>query len=725
MSQLKRQGLIRIALSVLLILSLYLLSAATENSARFGRLYIWLLLLNGVVLVALVGLIINNIWRLLRSVRTRETGSRLTLKLMGLFVVLAVVPGMVVYGFSMQFLQRGVDSWFDVRIENALDDALELSQAALDQRMRDMRQRLEEAAAELSDVDASMAAVTLGDLRSRTGASELALLGENGRIIAASSVDTGDILPHRPEDSVLLQLRQGRPYVGLDPIENAGLHIRALVPAPGPEGPSNSRVLQGLFPVSPRINDLAEEVETAFSEYRELAYLRGPLNDSFSLTLSLVLLLSLLFAVWSAFYLARRLVAPVSRLAEGTRAMAAGQYGTQLQPGGNDELGSLVRSFNDMSRRVAEVRDAARHSQALVESQRAYLETVLGRLSSGVLALAPDGTLRTYNEAASAILSVPLAEGVNKPLADLAERYPDFRPFAELLEQHRQVSTAEWRAELSLDTAEGRRALMCSGAVLPGEGENGGDVIVFDDVTALIQAQRDAAWGEVARRLAHEIRNPLTPIQLSAERLQHKVGTRLDGDEAALLARSTQTIIHQVEVMKDMVQAFSEYARPPTLSPQTVELNALVQDVVELYRGEGVEPDLRLELAEDLPVLQADPGRLRQLLNNLLRNALEAAEDGHCAVTIVTARGTGRYEDMVELEIQDNGPGFAEDMLSQLFEPYVSTKPRGSGLGLAIVKKIVEEHNGMISARNMNGGARISVRLPRVIASDERIGDRQ
>ena len=720
MSWLPRQAIIRILLSVLLVLSLYLLSAATENSARFGRLYLWLLLINGVVLVVLSGLIINNLQRLVRSFRARETGSRLTLRLMALFVVLAVVPGLVVYGFSMQFLQRGVDSWFDVRIENALEDALTLSQASLDQRMRDMQQRLEEAAQELADVTSAMAPVTLGDLRGRTGASELTLIGENGRIIAASSVDTDSILPHRPEESILLQLRQGRPYVGLDPIENAGLHIRALVRAPGPDGPGKTRILQGLFQVSPRINDLAAEVETAFSEYRELAYLRGPLKDSFSLTLSLVLMLSLLFAVWSAFYLARRLVAPVSRLAEGTRAMAAGEYGTQLPPAGNDELGFLVRSFNDMSRRVANVRDAAQQSQALVESQRTYLETVLGRLSSGVLALAPDGTLRTYNQAAMDILSLPLEEGVGRPLSALVERFPDLGPFVDHVDAHRRASDAEWRAELSLDTRDGRRSLICSGAMLPGEGDEGGEVIVFDDVTTLIQAQRDAAWGEVARRLAHEIRNPLTPIQLSAERLQHKVAHRLSGDEAALLQRSTETIIHQVEAMKEMVQAFSEYARPPVLRPRTVDFNALVQEVVELYRGQSAGAAIDVDLDDGLPGLQADPGRLRQLLNNLIRNALEADGAGNCRIVVSTRRGSGRHAHGVELDVQDNGPGFADAMLDQLFEPYVSTKTRGSGLGLAIVKKIVEEHNGTITARNIDGGARISVRLPGVVAGDAR-----
>lgn len=712
MSGLPRQAIVRILLSVLLILSLYLLSAATENSSRFGRLYLWLLLINGVVLVALSGLIINNLQRLVRSVRARETGSRLTLRLMALFVVLAVLPGLVVYGFSMQFLQRGVDSWFDVRVENALEDALALSQASLDQRMRDMQQRLEEAARDLADVSSDMAPITLGDLRARTGASELTLIGENGRIIAASSMETDSILPHRPEESILLQLRQGRPYVGLDPIENAGLHIRALVRAPGPDGPGNTRILQGLFQVSPRINDLADEVETAFSEYRELAYLRGPLKDSFILTLSLVLLVSLLFAVWSAFYLARRLVAPVSRLAEGTRAMAAGEYGTQLPPAGNDELGFLVRSFNDMSRRVADVRDAARQSQALVESQRAYLETVLGRLSSGVLALGRDGTLRTYNQAAEDILSVPLHEATGQPLSALVERFPDFSPFVERIEAHPHGAEGEWRAELSLDTREGRRSLICSGAMLPGGAEGGGEVIVFDDVTTLIQAQRDAAWGEVARRLAHEIRNPLTPIQLSAERLQHKVGNRLSGEEAALLQRSTDTIIHQVEAMKDMVQAFSEYARPPVLELQRVDLNALVQEVAELYRGQAARASIRTDLDERLPELEADAGRLRQLLNNLIRNALEADDGGACEIVVSTRCSRGRHAGSIELDIEDNGPGFADTMLDQLFEPYVSTKPRGSGLGLAIVKKIVEEHNGSISARNVDGGARLSVRLP-------------
>lgn len=707
------EGTLRIALCVLLLASLYLLTAATENSARFGRLYIWLLLFNAFGLVALLGLIGHNLWRLIRAFRAGQVGSRLTARLLLLFLVLAVVPGTVVYAFSMQFLRSGIDSWFDVRVEDALDNALKLSQASLDLRMRDVLKRVQAASQQLIDVPDAMLPLTLGDLRERLDASELTLLGDNGRIIASSSQDPAAILPHQPEEEILLQLRQGHPYVGLDPIENSELQIHVVVPAPNPTSPQNSRILQALFPISPRLNDLAGDVQQAFSDYREISYLREPLKDSFILTLSLVLLLSLLFAVWSAFFLAKRLVAPISGLAEGTRALAEGDYGTQLPPGGKDELGFLVQSFNDMSRRVARARNAARRGQTLAEAQRAYLETVLGRLSSGVLAIDRNGILRTRNQAADHILTVRLAADIGRPLTAIAQVHPDIVPFTQLVSERMASGAAEWREELTLDTTEGRRVLICSGAALPADVASGGHVIVFDDVTTLIQALRDAAWGEVARRLAHEIRNPLTPIQLSAERIRHKYLDQMDTRNAEVLDRATRTIIAQVDNMQAMVKAFSEYMRPPKLEMRPLDLNALIQDAVELYRGDRDQPQFELLLAEDLPSIRADPGRLRQLLNNLIRNALEASqEDRRCRVTITTRLGREQYAEMVELVVRDNGPGFAKDVLSQLFEPYITTKPKGTGLGLPIVKRIVEEHNGRISARNTSEGAQIVVRFP-------------
>jgi nitrogen fixation/metabolism regulation signal transduction histidine kinase len=431
------------------------------------------------------------------------------------------------------------------------------------------------------------------------------------------------------------------------------------------------------------------------------------------LTLSLVLLLSLLFAVWTAFFLARRLVSPVSGLAEATRAVAEGDYGTQLPPAGNDELGFLVRSFNDMSRRIAQARDAAKRGQVQIEGQRAYLEAVLSRLSSGVLALDVEGRLRTSNQAAANILDVALDAVNGCTLAEIVARHPELAPMTERLAAHVESGDAEWREELTLDTAEGRRSLMCSGAALPGGHGTGGHVIVFDDVTALIQAQRDAAWGEVARRLAHEIRNPLTPIQLSAERIRKKYLDSLAPEEAEVLDRCTRTIIQQVDTMKSMVQAFSAYARPPRLVMVAVDVNELVSDVVELFRGADERPSFVLDLQPDLPPLNCDVGRIRQLLNNLVRNAMEAGRTvGRYGVTISTRKVDGPGGRMVEIQVRDDGPGFADQVLDQIFEPYVTTKPKGTGLGLPIVKKIVEEHSGRISARNTDGGALVSVILP-------------
>ncbi|MCH8506060.1 MAG: HAMP domain-containing protein, partial [Ectothiorhodospiraceae bacterium] len=512
-----RETILRVVLCLLLLGSLYLLSVATQNSEIFGELHPWLLIINSICLVGLLGLIIWNHARLIIQYRQRQAGSRLTVRLVSMFVVLAVVPVSVVYIFSVQFLGRGIESWFDARLEHqAMEDALNLSQASFDTRMRELLQRTERAAPEFSGVTEAGASLELGRQREYLGAAELTLMSNTGRIIATSAREPSAILPHRPEQDILVQLRQGRSYVGLDPIGEGGLHIRVLVPTPSDEGVPNQRILQALFLVSPRMDTLAESVQLAYSRYQEQGYLRRPLQDSFILTLSLVLLISLLFAVWSAFYAARRLVAPIRYLAEGTEAVAAGEYGKQLPPAGRDDLGFLVRSFNDMSRRVAHARDQAKTSQAQVEAQRTYLETVLGRLSSGVLVLERDGTLRTYNAAAEQILGLPLRSASGRSLANLTAGYPELEPLPGVVARRLTGDASEWREEVVLQRSSGRQVLMCNGASLPGAGV-GGYVIVFDDVTALIQAQRDAAGAEVARRLAHEIKNPLTPIQLAAE----------------------------------------------------------------------------------------------------------------------------------------------------------------------------------------------------------------
>ncbi|MEJ2646539.1 MAG: ATP-binding protein, partial [Gammaproteobacteria bacterium] len=419
-------------------------------------------------------------------------------------------------------------------------------------------------------------------------------------------------------------------------------------------------------------------------------------------------------AVWAAFFSARRLVAPIRDRAEGTRAVADGDYDKQLPVPGEDELGFLVRSFNDMTRRIGRARDQARRSQQQVEGQRAYLEAVLGSLSSGVMSISRDRKLRTVNDAASHVLGMDLRASLGGSLSQLSERHAYTAPFFDSVARHVRAEDPGWREEIILFGVRGRQVLMCRGAALPGDGVRGGGmVIVFDDVTALIQAQRDAAWGEVARRLAHEIKNPLTPIQLSAERLRHKYLKVLTPEDGEVLERATHTIVQQVEAMKEMVNAFTEYARAPQMHREPVDLNPLVLEVLDLYRGHAAGLQIESRLDPSGPCVEADAGRLRQLLHNLFKNAQEATSnrpDGKVVVGTLCVNELDTH--YVELWVDDNGPGFPPQLFEQLFEPYVTTKPKGTGLGLAIVKKIVEEHGGVIEAQNLEpGGARVLIRL--------------
>jgi nitrogen fixation/metabolism regulation signal transduction histidine kinase len=703
-----------LALFALLLASLTLMSDATHNSVRFGELYSWLLLINAMGLVILGALVVANIIWLISQQRKKAAGAKLTTRLVITFVFLAVVPVSIVYYFSLQFLHRGIDSWFDVRIEQALEDSLDLSRTALDVRLRDVLRVTESVADEIAQAPSTTLSLNLYDLRVRSGAAELTLIGSDNRIIASSSMDPTVIVPHRPSNDLLQVVRAGKHYVGLDPVGESGLFARALVPVLSSRQDSEVYVLQSLFTVSERLSELAESVQSAFGHYKELAYLRTPLKFSYTLTLSIVLVLSLLAAIWAAFHSARRLVAPVTDMANATRAIADGDYSMRLPVASDDELGFLVRSFNDMTRRLAKARDQAHKSQQLVEGQRAYLEAVLANLSSGVMSLDGDWIIRAVNSAARQNLGVDVSDYLGKPLAEVDADHPFLRPFIDVITRNHRNGKDLWQEEVSLFGVNGRQVLMCRGTSFKGSNsERGGKVIVFDDLTALIQAQRDAAWGEVARRLAHEIKNPLTPIQLSAERLRRRFIERMNKDDVELLDRATRTIINQVEAMKKMVNAFSEYARVPQISLEAIDLNVLVQEVLELYRGGDSRVRLVTHLDARNPCIEGDVGRLRQLLHNLIKNSQEAmAETADACITVTTRTGDESGRPYVELVIDDNGPGFPGRVLDNIFEPYVSTKPRGSGLGLAIVKKIVEEHAGVIAAEgNPEGGARIRIRL--------------
>ncbi len=687
-------------LFVLLLMSLSLMSDATNNSERFGRLYSWLLLINALGLVVLIGLIGSNLYWLVSQYRARAPGAQLTSRLVVTFVILAVVPIGVVYYFSLQYLQRGIDSWFDVQIEQALDDALELGRGALDVRLNDLLRVTEKIADEVADMSPATIPIGLYDMRVLSSAAELTLFGRDGRIIASSTAEGIDIVPDRPSQQVLMSLSQGRSYVGIDPVGDSGLHVRAVVPVLTAKTGAEPQTLQALYRIPKRLDVLANNVESQIIRYKKLAYLRTPLKYSYILTLSLVLVLSLLSAVWAAFYSARRLVEPIAILAEGTRAVSEGDYSKRLPVTSEDELGFLVRSFNDMTRRLARAREQELSSQGEVERQRAYLETVLASLSSGVISIGQDNELRTVNEAASQILGMDLSSQLGHRLSEIGRRFSFVEPLLASIEGHQASDESDWQGQVELADSAGRRVLMCRSTALPvSEDLAGGQVVVFDDVTDLIRAQRDAAWGDVARRLAHEIKNPLTPIQLSAERLRRKYLTSMRPEDAEVLDRATRTIGQQVETLKEMVNAFGDYARAPQLQMEPVDLYELIRDVADLYKGSRLR--IKLDLADPAPMMEADAGRLRQLLHNLYKNALEAVRErsrGELKLRSRWVLETG--ERFIDLSFEDNGSGFSEPVLERLFEPYVTTKTRGTGLGLAIVKKIVEEHNGQIRAHN-------------------------
>lgn len=702
-----------------LLAALVMLALAALHSPALIRHYPVLLALNIGGIALLSGVMVYGAWRLALHLRARRPGARLTLRMLAAFGALALAPLVVVYFFSVQFVNRGIDSWFDVRIEEALNKASLLRRNTLEALRRDLVEQAAADAAALAQTPLSPDAATvrlLDDLRRAGDYEELAVFTPGGDVVAASGARGGALIPVAPASAVLATLGGGgRGHAELEPGDDGGLQWRVAVTVNQALEASPAAalyVLQAVKVLPLRYATLGASIQTALAEYERLVFLRRPLKFSFVVTLTVITLMTVLLAAWLALMFARRLAAPLGQLATGQRAVAKGDYRTRLTVTSGDDLGALVQSFNEMTGQLRQAQNQAEQSRRESEMQRTYLETVMAHLSSAVLVLDRDFNVHTYNKAARAILHLgPTCQG--RALSALVADEPHLAPLAGAITAPGRE--AEWQSEVALAGGGGRRVLICRCTRLPPEsGLPGGYVAVLDDVTDLIRSQRDAAWGEVARRLAHEIKNPLTPIRLSAERMRQKFLPQLEEPERGAMDRATRTIVQQVESMKHMVDAFSGYAQPMRMQTAPVDLNQLIRDVMALHEPPAGKIKTALELAADLPRPEVDPGRMRQVFNNLMINALDALGGrDRAAVTVrtgVVRRGGAEY---VEALVHDNGPGFPAEILDRLFEPYVTTKDKGTGLGLAIVKRIVEEHDGVLTAENPPaGGALLRILLP-------------
>jgi nitrogen fixation/metabolism regulation signal transduction histidine kinase len=707
LTRIARRALPVLAVAVLLAAALVLANDAAGGASRLGVWYPWMLGACSLALAVLVAIIIQRLLRLRRELRERAPGAGLNRRMLAMLILLALPPVFVVYGFALNFLDATIDTWFNVRMEHAMDDALEIGRVYLDERLQAAQQESAALAQTLSDsadlqkqLDAAIDA---------QGALQLAVFGKDQSVLATASADPQLLTPAYPDSATLLQVQGNGRYAAAEPIGER-LLLRVVYPVPT-TAPGGERLLQALYPLPARLQALTTGVEQASFDFQRLKFLRGSLKLTFTLVLTFVLLLSVLFALMLAFGIARRLTAPIGRLAAATRAVGAGRYDTPLPVGSSDELGFLLTSFNQMQRELEQSNARLTHSAQETENQRAYLKAVLERLSAGVLGIDRTGTLRTLNRAAEGILDMPLARYVGQHLSVLRRDHPQLSPLLDPILQHAHEGVREWREEIVLAQGAERRLLLLRGAELGGA--DAGSVAVFDDLTQLDRAQRDAAWAEVARRLAHEVKNPLTPIQLAAERLRRRFIGRLPADDTEVLDRATHTIVAQVEALKSLVNAFGDYARPPQIEARALDLHALAGEVLDLY-----ENDQRIQLTRRFdartPVLRGDAGRLRQLLHNLIKNALEAIGDTRKPHIEVTTRDLAENErQWIELGVADNGPGLPEGFGERWYEPYTSSKQRGTGLGLAVAKKIAEEHGGTIRAENREvGGAIFVLRLP-------------
>lgn len=689
-----------VLLAVLLLAAVLLVGDAEVDRSRFAAWTPWLGAVALAAVVSLLGVLAHAAWRLWRDAARGIAGARLARRLFLLMVAIGLPPALLVFGFALRFVAVSIDSFFTVEIEQTAEDALRLGRITLDAeragaiaRTAALAAALEQGAPAGASMDEALAGVP--------PAGQFLMVADDGSVRELAAAEPRFLEPMLPDAVLLRQVRDSGDYSAIEPLAE-GLMVRVLHRMSGGRG-----ALQGVFPLAADVGSTTHRLEQNYRDYQRLRFLRPALKLSFGLILGLVLLLAVLLALWLALRAARRAVAPVVELARTADAIAGGELGREAAVAGGDELGDLAAAFNRMSRDLAGAHQRDSERTAAIVAQREHLDTILANLSSGVVALAADGRVSAANRAAVEMLDLALPEGA--ALAELAAAHPGLRALFERWREQAAQGIAQWREEFEVELGGRARRLLVRGVTLRGGAEH---LLLVDDQTELIRAQRDAAWAEVAQRLAHEVKNPLTPIQLGAERLRHRLGGKLAADDAVVLERATTSIVHQVGALKAMVDAFSDYARGERLARQAVDLALLVADVATLYEQAG-QAEFERAVDPGLPMVQADPGRLRQLLHNLLTNAIEAGgAPARIRIALAPVVATGGRP-AVRMAVGDRGPGLPEGFDARWFEPYVSTKSRGSGLGLAIVKKVVDELGGSVEARNREGGgAEFVVVLP-------------
>lgn len=693
-------------------LLLYLLSSASANTDLFSRNYYTLLALAGLLALSLSALVGYQLWHLREKIKAQIFGAKLTLRLALFFSLIAILPGLLVYAVSVQFLGKSIESWFDVRVEKALEGGLNLGRTSLENDLQDLSKKAKFIALLLAEQSPERHEGTLRRLIDEGAAQEVALFNQKGKLLTRVA-SRKSILEIPDIKTLRIALKHGQFNV-VDTLPDNTLVLKVLVTVNSNPETEETRILYLVQPVSSQLAADTETVQAVYRDYQELSLSRLGLKRLYSITLTLSLLIVLLSAVSAAFFLSARLSSPLAALAEGTRAVAQGDFSGNYPVQSSDELGALTGLFNQMTAQLLDAKKLSERQQRLVNKSKVYLESVLTHLSSGVLVVDEQYRLRSANTSAEHILGVSLLELRGVPLLTLSTQYKLLRPFTEaVIKAFTESTENEWQRQIERMSKNGNQMLLLRGTKLTSIEETG-YVVVFDDITHLLQAERHAAWGEVARRLAHEIKNPLTPIQLSAERLQYKLSEKLGAEDAKLLQRATQTIVSQVAAMKKMVMEFADYARAPAVQLTSLDMHQLLNEVMGLYEANSSPITLQLNAVQ--PRINGDATRLRQVIHNLLHNAHDALKNIDDPQIILR---TENIQNSIKLSVLDNGSGFPEHMVARAFEPYMTSKDKGTGLGLPIVKKIVEEHGGSIIIENRaTGGTCISIVFPLLVEEE-------